>query len=56
MIRIALLIMALSLSSGKIEPISELYPADDMFASPEAYGLPPTDYSDEIPPIHSPIN
>jgi hypothetical protein len=26
-----------------------------MFSSPEAYGLVPTDYSDEIPPIHSPI-
>jgi len=35
-----------------IEPIQELYPGDDLFASPEAYGLAPTDYSEEIPPIH----
>jgi hypothetical protein len=56
MIRIHLLLVLLSLLQAKIEPIAELYPADDMFASPEAYGLPPTDYSGEIPPIHTPVS
>jgi hypothetical protein len=31
--------------------IFDMFPADDYFASPNAYGLPSTDYSTEIPPL-----
>lgn len=59
MIRILILCVALAWANKDPhpkEPIQELYPGDDMFASPEAYGLQPTDYSEEIPPIHTHIN
>jgi hypothetical protein len=56
MLRILLLLIVAVLANKNLtlkEPILELYPGDDMFASPEAYGLAPTDYSEEIPPIHT---
>lgn len=55
MLHIALLFLAVTAKINSSEPIAELFPGDDMFSSPEAYGLVPTDYSDEIPPIHNPI-